>query len=124
MNHYGRSGTPGAKTQLRRPFSEPCLPIRGITFFSVSLCVKKGCVLHLLQMEDRNSLLKCFQNVGGFDSASLPLDQMPSLNTLYRLSQGREIWGSPISDIQEEGTSSSRYAPALEAHATVGPGGA
>jgi hypothetical protein len=47
-----------------------------------------------------------------------------SLDILAQLYQRREIWSSPISDVQEEGTSSSSYAPAPEGHATVGPGGA
>ena len=35
----------------------------------------------------------------GFDSALL--NQMPSLNILHQISERREIWSSPLSDIQE-----------------------
>ena len=122
MNHYGGSGNTGANTQSQQPFSKLCLLIWRMTVFWVPLCVKKGYVLHFLQMEKRNSLLKCFQHRGVFNDALLY--QMPSLNVLYQLYQRREIWSSPISDVQEEGTNSSSYAPAPECHATVGPGGA
>ena len=62
-------------------------------------------VLYFLQMEERNFLLKCFQHVSeGYSFA------------LYRLAQRPEIWSSPMSDIQGEGTNGSGYAPAPEGH--------
>ena len=85
-------------------------------------CVKDGYVLHLLQMEERNSLLKCFQDWAQYTHVSL--NPLPSLDILRKLSKRREIWSSPISDVQEEGNSSSSYTPVPEGHATVGPGGA
>ena len=51
-------------------------------------------------------LLKCFQ-----DWAHGPLS---SLDTLDRLHRYREIWSSPISHIQEEGTSSSMLCVAYK----------
>ena len=52
------------------------------------------------------------------------LRRMPSLGIFGQVYQRREIWSSAISDVQEEGTSSSSYAPVPEGHATVGLGGA
>ena len=75
-------------------------------------------------MEERKALLKCFQDM--HEARNAVLNEMPSVNILYQLSRRPEIWSSPISDVQEEGNSSSSYAPVPvpEAHATVGPGGA
>ena len=70
-------------------------------------------VLHFLQMEERNFLLTCFQHVSKGEFYGL-----------YELAQKPEIWSSPISDVQGEGTNGSGYAPPPERHPTVGPGGA
>ena len=70
----------------------------------------------------RNSLLKCLQDTSGSNGA-VP-NQMPSLVNLNQLYRLREIWSSPISDTQEEGTSSSSCALAPEGHASAEPGGA
>ena len=122
MNYQDRSGIPGAKTQSKQPFSKLCLPIWTIPTSWVPLCVAAGYVLHPLQMEERNSLLKYFQDTYWLDGhVMVPLD---SLNLLRELSQRREIWSSPIIDVQVEGTNSSNYASVPEGHATVGPGGA
>ena len=73
-------------------------------------------------MEERNSVLKCFQELGGLVSPSP--DPLPLFDILFQLSQRGEIWSLPIRGVQEEGTSSSSYVPVPEGHATVGPGGA
>ena len=89
-------------------------------FWGSALCQKGVCSSSPTNGEEK-LLLKCCQDMGGFNDALLY--QMPSLNILYQLYQRREIWSSRISDIQEEGINSSSYAPAPEGHATVGPGG-
>ena len=43
---------------------------------------------------------------------------------LHQLARSPEIWSSPISDVQGEGTNGSGYAPPPEGHPTVGPGSA
>ena len=77
--------------------------------FTFELC--QVVFLRFLSMEERNSLLKCFQ--GG--------DKIECVWILGELAEHPEIWGSPISDVQQEGTSSS--SDALAGRATVRPGG-
>ena len=114
MNHYGRSGNPGAKTQAKQLFSDLCLAVLNSSSVGSMLCVNKiWYVLHFLQMEGRNFLLKCFQAL-----------YHPGVDGLHQLAQRPEIWSSPISDVQGEGTNGSGYAPPPEGHTTVGPGGA
>ena len=88
-------------------------------FLGAALCQRGVCSSPL---RNGNSLLKCFQDMDGWTKISL--NNMTSLDNLWHLSQYREIWSSPTIDTQEEGTSSSSYAPSPEGHATVGPGGA
>ena len=122
MNHYSRCGLPGAKTQSKKPLSKLCLSIAGWPFFWPALCVKEGYVLHLLEMEERNSSLKYFQDMRASNDALLY--QLPSLIILYQLFYLRGIWSSPISDVQGDGTSSSSYVTVPEGSTIVGPGGA
>ena len=72
---------------------------------------KTGIFFRPVLMEARNSLLKCFQVT----------DSRKHLVILEELAKHSEIWGSTISDVQQEGTSSSSYA--LAGRATAGPGG-
>ena len=76
----------------------------------VTLCVKARYFRRLLPMEERNCLLKCFQF---WDPPSF---------TLRELARHPEIWSSPISDVQQEGSSSSSYV--IAGRATVRPGSA
>ena len=102
---------PGAKIQSRQLFSERCFLIRRFVAVSFPLCVKNRYFLRPVPMEARNSLLKCFQ----------AKDSDKPVDILKELAKHSEIWGSTISDVQQEGTSSSSHA--LAGRATAGPGG-
>ena len=88
------------------------LPHVGSYYFMGQALCQIEVFISSLPMEERSSLLKCFQT----------WDWRGFIDAMRELARYPEIWSSPISGTQREGTSSSNYA--LQGRAIVGPDGA